>query len=462
MTGRRERLPPGWDLAIPEALWPEVMISAVRYDLDALRSERVVQTLRAWREHSNDKNPEVREAALKRIKKIARALVDPTEPELSEPTLAIIFEPTQANVPAPKSESETAIASGSLTRDLMDTDSSVRPFTQSDVFASTHDGAPLEEATVAAYSKPEPRAQVPRSVPPPPPGPPPPPPADTNESLPLVEPSPRRDRPVLKPAEVPRRASIPPPSPAEGLPKRQTDEVEAIARLADMFLENKPADAAYTQLAPAPDSGRWPRPRPDSSTAEPTQFDYQSIVSSDWKDEDDRPTTASAPPAQPGSKSGAAERPAPRSAIPKSGVVRKRSQPGAAPPGPKRPRAALVQVKSLYNAIAPLCRELVPLSPERRARRFWARWREVSGDKGVSADFVEQLLQTVEDEHSLVSELIAEVHGFDLDSVRALVAKLEEEHGAGGNGRVRGGARSEHSVRVEGLPEEDARLKNEG
>lgn len=440
MTGRRERLPSGWELAIPDALWPEVMISAVRYDLAALRAERVIETLRRWRTESNDRNPEVREAALKRIKKIARALVDPTEPELSEPTLAIIFEPTQASVPAARPEAPRP----SPEQGLMDTDSSVHRYTQSDAFSTTQDGSPLEEATVAAYQRPEPR----RSVPPPPPGPPPPPPADPAESLPVVEPGARRDRPVLKPAE---------PKPA-----RETDEVEAIARLADMFLENKPPDAAYTQLAPVPDSGRWPRPRPESGAAEPTQFDYQSIVSADWKDEDDRPTTASAPPAQPGSKGSASAEAPPRSGAPKSAVVRRRSQPAKASPGPKRPRAAMVQVKSLYGAISPLCRELVPLSPERRARRFWARWREVSGDKGVSADFVKQLLEAAEDEHTLVSELIAEVHGFDVGSVRALVAKIEEELGLTGPESSRGGARSEHSVRVEGVGDGVARPEHDG
>lgn len=425
------------------------MVSAVRYDLSALRAERVIETLRLWRLDSNDPNPEVREAALKRIKKIARALVDPTEPELSEPTLAIIFEPTQANTAAYPG---TAPAPASLSKDLMDTDSGLRTFTQSDAFSTTQDGTPHEEATVAAYNMQKGRNPlVPRSVPPPPPGPPPPPPADTREALPAVEGGARRDRPVLKPADPPRRASIPPPPTAASKPTPQTDEVEAIARLADLFLENKPPDAAYTQLAPVPDSGRWPKPRPDSTAAEPTQFDYQSIVSSEWKDEDDRPTTASAPPAVGSGQSSA----------PKSGSVRRRSQPGAAR-GPKKPRASLVQVKSLYNAILPLCKELVPLNPERQARRFWAYWREVSGDKGVNSAFVEQLLLDAKSEHTLVSELIAEVHGFDGDSVRVLVEKIEEELGISRSKDPRAGARSEHSVRVEGLSDEDARVKNEG
>lgn len=427
------------------------MTSAIRYDLSALRAERVVETLRIWRAESNDSNPEVRELALKRIKKIARALVDPTEPEISDPTLAIIFEPTQAAAPIHPGIPPT--------KDLMDTDSSVRRLTQSDAVSSTHDGSPHEEATVAAYQQREGRHLAPRSVPPPPPGPPPPPPADTNDALPPVDAGGRRDRPVLRPAEAPRRGSIPPPPAHSPTAQRPTDEVEAIARLADLFLENKSPDSAYTQVAPTPDSGRWSRPRPGSGTAEPTQFDYQSIVSPEWKDEDDRPTTASAPPAS--ARTSAPKKSPSKSSAPKGASVRRRSQPGE-PQKPKRPRASLVQVRSLYNAILPLCRELVPLNAERRARRFWAYWREVSGDKGVNSEFVEKLLTEANSENTLVSELIAEVHGFDADSVRVLVGKIEEELGIERSGDGARNPRSGHSVRVEGIKDDDAHVKNDG
>ena len=452
MTGKGERLPPGWERAIPEALWPDVMTSAVRYDLFALRCDRVIETLRIWRSESNDSNPEIRELALKRIKKIARALVDPTEPEINEPTLAIIFDPTQA----------AALAHPGIppTKDLMDTDSSVRQFTPSDAFSPTLEGSPHEEATVAAYQHPDGRHLAPRSVPPPPPGPPPPPPADTNDALPPIDLGAKRDRPVLKPAEPPRRASVPPPPSSPASPMaRTTDEVEAIARMADLFLENKSPDSAYTQVSPAPDSGRWPRPRQSTGTAEPTQFDYQSIVSQEWKDADDRPTTASKPPAA--IRSSASQKTPSRGSAPKGPSVSRSSQPKE-PPKPKRPRASLVQVRTLYNAILPLCRELVPLNAERRARRFWAFWREASGDKGVNSEFVEQLLTQATSERTLVSELIAEVHGFDADSVRVLVGKIEEELGSD---RTADGAlrpRSAHSVRVEGIKDDDAHVKNDG
>ena len=95
------------------------------------------------------------------------------------------------------------------------------------------------------------------------------------------------------------------------------------------------------------------------------------------------------------------------------------------PPAPPKPRAAIAQVRALYSAVIGFCEELIPLSYERRARRFWAHWREVSGDRGVRRELVEELLKTSNDAASLVSGLIAEVQNVDLESVKALVAKIE-------------------------------------
>jgi hypothetical protein len=128
------------------------------------------------------------------------------------------------------------------------------------------------------------------------------------------------------------------------------------------------------------------------------------------------PASTVAPPAAPSS----ADRRGPA----RPGVVRR--TPGQTPE-PARPRAALVQVRALYSAILPLCRELVPLSPERRARRFWTHWREASGDRGVRREVAEQLLESARDVRGLASALIAEVQSVDLDSVRALVERLDAE-----------------------------------
>lgn len=128
------------------------------------------------------------------------------------------------------------------------------------------------------------------------------------------------------------------------------------------------------------------------------------------------PASTVAPPALP---SGADRRGPVR-----PGVVRR--TPGQAPE-PARPRAALVQVRALYSAILPLCRELVPLSPERRARRFWTHWREASGDRGVRREVAEQILESARDVRGLAASLIAEVQSVDLESVRALVDRLDAE-----------------------------------
>ena len=82
-------------------------------------------------------------------------------------------------------------------------------------------------------------------------------------------------------------------------------------------------------------------------------------------------------------------------------------------------------VRSLYGLLMPFASELIPLSIERRSRRFWARWREVAGDRGVRREFVEDLLRSASDKRTLVCELIAEVQSVDVKSVYALVDKLE-------------------------------------
>ena len=46
----RDGLPPGWEQPIPDSIWPEALISAVRFDVTVLATPRVIETIRAWRE----------------------------------------------------------------------------------------------------------------------------------------------------------------------------------------------------------------------------------------------------------------------------------------------------------------------------------------------------------------------------------------------------------------------------
>lgn len=109
---------------------------------------------------------------------------------------------------------------------------------------------------------------------------------------------------------------------------------------------------------------------------------------------------------------------------PKPGIVRRRAV--SRRQSPARPRAAMQQVRALHAIVMPLCQELWPLPIERRSRRFWARWREIAGDRGVRREFVEQLLASAKDVRALVCELIAEVQVVDPKSVYTLVQRLEE------------------------------------
>ncbi|MCB9655230.1 MAG: hypothetical protein H6729_14005 [Deltaproteobacteria bacterium] len=97
------------------------------------------------------------------------------------------------------------------------------------------------------------------------------------------------------------------------------------------------------------------------------------------------------------------------------------AEPGADP----RPRAARASVLSLHRALRPLVEELIGLPASRRPRRFWGRWREVVGDRGVRRAFVESILSEVNDAYTLACELIAEVHQVQRESVYALVAEIE-------------------------------------
>ena len=126
----------------------------------------------------------------------------------------------------------------------------------------------------------------------------------------------------------------------------------------------------------------------------------------------------------------------------------------------RRPRASILQVRALYAAISSFCRELVPLNTERRSRRFWAHWREVSGDRGVRRSVVEAILSSATTADELAAAFIAEVQSVDLESVRELIDRIGAEGPIESAPPPRGEERSRGallgaSVKVEGLAPED-------
>jgi len=115
-----------------------------------------------------------------------------------------------------------------------------------------------------------------------------------------------------------------------------------------------------------------------------------------------------------------------RNQPPPHGVVQRSSVQSKLDPKPSRPRASMLQVEPLYRAIEGLCRELIPLSTERRSRRFWTHWRERSGGQGIDREGVEALLKSCTDARVLAAKLISEVHDVDAHSVMALLDKLDD------------------------------------
>jgi hypothetical protein len=144
------------------------------------------------------------------------------------------------------------------------------------------------------------------------------------------------------------------------------------------------------------------------------------------------------------------------SLAPKPGVIRRSTKSRRAQSSP-RPRAAMHHVRALYSLLMPFAGELIPLTYERRSRRFWARWREVAGDRGVRREFIEDLLRSASDVRTLVCELIAEVQSVDVRSVYALVEKID--HGADGEERGtpdrQRGPMVGPAIRVEGVSLDD-------
>ena len=104
--------------------------------------------------------------------------------------------------------------------------------------------------------------------------------------------------------------------------------------------------------------------------------------------------------------------------------------PGEPPKKAPRSSPAATQVRGLVSAFRPLVQELMPLPQARRVRRFWARWREVAGDRGVRRDFIEAVLNRAQSAEELLADLIAEVQGMSLTSVKRQLEALSRRPSA--------------------------------
>ena len=395
-----------WADRIPEAVWPEAMVSAIRHDVGALATPRVIETLRRWRaDLAQTEDQAKRRLAKQRLRAIGHALIeadDELPTRMSEDLNAEALEP--------------------------DTDSAVRAYRADD---------------------------------------------DANAN-PFVPPSRRlstKPRPVLKAADEARagersrrkkafnqlgEAAV--EAPQEG-PTRFAPEVATTALPAapQETMNTPPIVAAYQVEAPRSfeDGSEHPTravpiPTPTSERQMPQRRD-----SSEARPSAKQPTAPPPPPAPSGIHPSAAHVPL----APKPGVVQRSGLSSPAEP-PRRPRASILQVRALYRAIIGFCEELAPLSYERRSRRFWAHWREVSGDRGVRRTLVEETLGSAEDARDIANALIAEVQSVDPDSVRDLLLKIEAEGPDDDPIEAPVVARQEHgrgalmgaSVKVEGLP----------
>ncbi|MCC7384181.1 MAG: hypothetical protein IT384_20220 [Deltaproteobacteria bacterium] len=546
MAGDGARLPDGWEIAIPESLWPAALISAIRLDPGALSSARAITTIRAWKAaaHGPSESPAKREA-IERLREIGVALLAPPSSSRAAP-------PAAPSVPPKKEEEDKALLkrfAREIAGDVLGTESQAQVFDSNDAFrldsVSRGGSAPprddsatnppsSEVHTVFAFPGPEPlgsqdffedpaakgtAASVPAltnsrqsAVAPP----------STPRSEPPARPSAppgRRERPVLRPVESEERSDArarrPRPSDAPERPGTQRGDgpTRAGAMLPDgLEISNEsPAFELTTPEQRSPFAGT-PGPtvvagavvpavrefseedeRPTTAMPLPSQRNDSDRdhsdrdhsdrgasdrgasdrgasggISSDGRDKDElthdlgdwieppRPPPGPPPAPEPSLVGPAPSPPAasvPPPMIPSTGGRRVAPKPGSVrrsvpPPLPTaqptrepretKPRASMMMVQAIYGAILPLCKELAPLAPERRSRRFWALWREASGNRGVRRDIAEEILRSAPDVLTLAAELIAEAQSVDVDSVRAHIVRIDAEgQGPAGSGAPR-------------------------
>ncbi len=407
-------LPEGWDLPIPDAIWPETLTSAVRHNVDAHLSPRAIASIKGWHQDALDESEHVAAEGRRWLLKLGEALIPHAAPETDESVFDAESQPTAFYLPNARPESEEP---GSGTVDafhLPPVPTNLRS-RGAESERGTVDGAQIKDlgeprvtgAGPAHTGESRPNSQdfederpttafeIPDdAIPPPPPLPPPIPIDDETSGSPVADPSLIQDETDGGPT---RHIALP-------------DRV-LLARLDS-------AEEALLQSAPE-------RTQKAEVPAEPTEFLAKiepQIVNNDLD-------LSTRPPSIIESKLGSADPEplsGPRRVAPKPGVIR-RSSHGARKTSSPRPRAAMHHVRTLHGLLLRFVEELEPLSYERRSRRFWARWREVAGDRGVRRDFVEELLKTATDTRTLICELIAGMQSAGPASVYQLVDKLGDE-----------------------------------
>ena len=104
VSNRTGKLPGDWDKPIPDALWPETLISAVRHDVRALASPRVLATLRQWQAALTTGELATQREAQRRLRAVGDALFgvaslpnDPVADASESFTVDAFQRPTPAN-----------------------------------------------------------------------------------------------------------------------------------------------------------------------------------------------------------------------------------------------------------------------------------------------------------------------------------------------------------------------------
>lgn len=476
------------------------MLSALRHDVGALASGRVIDTLRAWREDARGADAEKAAFANRMLELVGRALfgLEPVEaidddafefegvtalPMTSAPqgltddhtvdSFQLPPKPKglrrEATIEPDFDAPETMYADDAIVAEVAsDTDSRVQRHVSTGASLPPSQGfAEDDEKPTRAFPRPDTGLDAP-------PPPPPPPPLPMEARAPVM-----RARigsssaTVLPDLEPVRRAT---PFDEDDKPTRHIDLPEVQRRadedVGDSTEDNLIEPRRVTQAPRGRQAYAIPSAEldvPDAAALvdapEPTVASYKPGPGAEEDASeallDGESGELMALPSQPDLMVEADER-GPSRLAPKPGVIRRRStrtrRPATAPP---KPRAAMHHVRALYGLLVPFASELIPLPYERRSRRFWARWREVAGDRGVRREFIEDLLRDATDTRSMVCALISEVQSVDLKSVHRLVEKLESSGDVPipaqpvAPDRTRGplvGA----SVRVEGVVDEDA------
>jgi hypothetical protein len=484
-----EQLPKGWEYPIPDAIWPEALISAVRADVGALAVPRAIDTIRRWKDEAlSASEPRVQREAKKWLRALADALVseDVSDPRAAsfdadgmlsgahdssvrdaftmDPVRIPDHPPTKPERDGRRPPESTAQAKLS-DRPLL----TIRPSNRMATAATpagemmVDDDAILNEEPASIASRID---QLSREI------------AQAEGRTVSPEFTDEDDKPTTlrKARGFYRAARIDPFSEDDERP------TASIAIPEDMQRRNAGQAAAKdAPIVPEDETNAKDR----RNTERPSKGDDEDSVHEELPEErtvasNDGPkampsgappplpkTPTAPPPAGPKPSSGSTP-PLSKSTednessrlAPKPGIVRRRAV-SRKRESHVRPRAAMQQVKALHAVVLPLCEELIPLSVERRSRRFWARWREVAGERGVRRDFIEDLLQSANDVRTMVCELIAEVQTVDVKSVYALVQRIETSAQNAGTGQPAGTPERQRgpmvgvSVRVEGLNPKD-------